>query len=1080
MAGGMVTNGITISFKADLSSLADGVKSISSMFSELTSSAKALSSSFSDAFSGLSNIAMPDLSDIGIGEVAEELTELASNATGAVESLTSVGTESEEAGQESLSFRDSLNQISSSLQDLGSNIGGVVSGRLNSFASSVQQAASGPINNFINGIRNLASNINEAASGPINSFVSRVQDLSSTVSDMASSAFDSFISRVQDLGSSINDAVSGPLNAFSDGVQNIASIISDTASSAFNNLASGVQQIGSNISDVVSGPLNSFVSGIQQIGSNINDAVSGPLNSFTSGVQQVATNIGNAVSGPFNSFISSIQSFGADISEAATGPLADLISGIKSLSSAVGDAASGPLNSFKDSVQNTTSGLGGMFQQVFSGSSGMEGLQNAFSGAVSGVQDFIGGIGDAVGGVMDFAGSVMQGAQQLQMFAQQAESTAQALLGPAMSAETMQTSFDTLLGSTQAANAEMQKLDAFASKTPFKTMDIDQAASQLIGFGTSAQDVIPDLTSIGDAISAVGKGSTANLDSIVNIFGKIQLSGKLTGADMNQFSADGINAWKVLEQQTGKTQSQLQSMISSGLLPAGTAIKDLTQGIEQNPLYAGGMAKQSATMSGLLSTLKSNWDQMLASFGSPILKDLEPLVGNIGTALSSQGFKDFGGTVGKNVADAFKSIGDFVTKNNIGGEIVALGQNLSNFFNNPNMKEFVKTVGQDLVNGFASLMKAVSSPAFGTFMKDVGTFVGGSLLGLWNGIKNVGEAVLNTAKFFKDHKVAMDALEAVLISTGLIISAIVIPAFVAWAISMVPVVIGALAIAAPFIVVGLIIAAVILGIILVIQNWGAIVKWLTGVWSAVATFFGWLWGVIAGFFVGVGKWFADRFTEAYHGILGAIGGIGAWFQGIWKDIQGAFGAVGNWFHNLWQGVCDDFTSVLGGLGKLAGTIWNGVTGAIKSGFNWVIDLINGVIKNIDNIKVAGFGVSIPLIPHLASGISNFMGGIALVGEQGPELVGLPKGSSVFNASNTSNFLKDIGNFKSSAISGAIASPSAVNYAAMAGGASQAPIIVNVHPTVTSPDMYVDGKKVTNEIAKHLAHGIRLQGGVRRQ
>jgi phage-related protein len=183
---------------------------------------------------------------------------------------------------------------------------------------------------------------------------------------------------------------------------------------------------------------------------------------------------------------------------------------------------------------------------------------------------------------------------------------------------------------------------------------------------------------------------------------------------------------------------------------------------------------------------------------------------------------------------------------------------------------------------------------------------------------------------------------------------------------------------------------------------------------------------------------------------------------------------------LWQGVCDDFTSVLGGLGKLAGTIWNGVTGAIKSGFNWVIDLINGVIKNIDNIKVAGFGVSIPLIPHLASGISNFMGGIALVGEQGPELVGLPKGSSVFNASNTSNFLKDIGNFKSSAISGAIATPSAVNYAALAGGQAMQAAASHQTIIVQSPDIYLDSRKVTKSVTNTQMNMIRNQGGLRRQ
>ena len=49
-------------------------------------------------------------------------------------------------------------------------------------------------------------------------------------------------------------------------------------------------------------------------------------------------------------------------------------------------------------------------------------------------------------------------------------------------------------------------------------------------------------------------------------------------------------------------------MISGGLLPAKDAMSMLTKGIEANPLYAGGMAKQSATTAGLLSTLASNWN----------------------------------------------------------------------------------------------------------------------------------------------------------------------------------------------------------------------------------------------------------------------------------------------------------------------------------------------------------------------------------------------------------------------------------------------------------------------------------------
>ena len=36
------------------------------------------------------------------------------------------------------------------------------------------------------------------------------------------------------------------------------------------------------------------------------------------------------------------------------------------------------------------------------------------------------------------------------------------------------------------------------------------------------------------------------------------------------------------------------------------------------------------------------------------------------------------------------------------------------------------------------------------------------------------------------------------------------------------------------------------------------------------------------------------------------------------------------------------------------------------------------------------------IPGFADGVQNFAGGLAIVGERGPELVNLPKGSDVFS------------------------------------------------------------------------------------
>jgi hypothetical protein len=56
--------------------------------------------------------------------------------------------------------------------------------------------------------------------------------------------------------------------------------------------------------------------------------------------------------------------------------------------------------------------------------------------------------------------------------------------------------------------------------------------------------------------------------------------------------------------------------------------------------------------------------------------------------------------------------------------------------------------------------------------------------------------------------------------------------------------------------------------------------------------------------------------------------------------------------------------------------------------------IGGAIKqSIKNILPEGVR---KLIPGFADGVRNFSGGLAVVGERGPELVNLPKGADVFS------------------------------------------------------------------------------------
>jgi hypothetical protein len=61
-------------------------------------------------------------------------------------------------------------------------------------------------------------------------------------------------------------------------------------------------------------------------------------------------------------------------------------------------------------------------------------------------------------------------------------------------------------------------------------------------------------------------------------------------------------------------------------------------------------------------------------------------------------------------------------------------------------------------------------------------------------------------------------------------------------------------------------------------------------------------------------------------------------------------------------------------------------------------MVNAVIGGLNKIKLPDFlgGVSlnIPKIPTLWKGSNYTMGGLTLVGEQGPELVNMPRGASV--------------------------------------------------------------------------------------
>ena len=95
----------------------------------------------------------------------------------------------------------------------------------------------------------------------------------------------------------------------------------------------------------------------------------------------------------------------------------------------------------------------------------------------------------------------------------------------------------------------------------------------------------------------------------------------------------------------------------------------------------------------------------------------------------------------------------------------------------------------------------------------------------------------------------------------------------------------------------------------------------------------------------------------------------------------------------------------GRIASVAGGMWDGIKNAFRSAINWIIGAWNGLefklpsfggVKVLGRTLIPGLGATLgtPNIPYIASGGIATSSGLAVVGEEGPELASFPRGAGV--------------------------------------------------------------------------------------
>ena len=183
--------------------------------------------------------------------------------------------------------------------------------------------------------------------------------------------------------------------------------------------------------------------------------------------------------------------------------------------------------------------------------------------------------------------------------------------------QTSRAALTTLLGSAEAANAQMDKLDDFARNSPFAKQVFITAQQQMLGFGVAAEDVIPALDSIQNAVAAMG-GSNDQIAAISEILSRIKSEGRLSGDALQRLGYYGIDAAALIGDEMGKTSAEIRDMAAKpGGIPVDQIWDPLVNGM--NTKFGGAADNVKQTFLGAVDRVKAAWRDLSSELASGLV-----------------------------------------------------------------------------------------------------------------------------------------------------------------------------------------------------------------------------------------------------------------------------------------------------------------------------------------------------------------------------------------------------------------------------------------------------------------------------
>lgn len=397
-------------------------------------------------------------------------------------------------------------------------------------------------------------------------------------------------------------------------------------------------------------------------------------------------------------------------------------------------------------------------------------------------------------------------------------------------------------------------------------------------------------------------------------------------------------------------------------------------------------------------------------------------------AKSLGGFASSTGALISDLVAAFKEL--WPTIQQVGGQI--LGALL------PALESIWGSVSGRLIPSIRGLIKAVV-PVYKFFLKAFGPAIAGMLKGLGKVITGVVDVIAGAIDLVVgiltgDWAKAWDGLSGIVTGALRIIGGLIKTFFSSTVLAVIKTGFGLVwgAFRTGMGAIGGIIRGALSGVAAIFGTiWGAVSAVVSGALNGIVAVVRGGLSIVSSVVVAVLGVVRTIFTRAFNGyraivssVLGAIrGAVSAGMDAVKRLFSTAVNGISRVWSTVWNGLKGTATKAWGGVQRWLGTIASKVTSALaglgsaisapfRSAFGAVARLWNSTVGKIKFEVpswvpgVGGKGWGFPTIPGYADGTLFAPGGMALVGERGPELVNLPRGSQVKTAAKTRNVLQD--------------------------------------------------------------------------